>query len=141
MSSIKYKYTPIPNLSDDNGKFIRRPILKIYFAGTQLSAYGLIDSGADNSMMNIGYAKLLGINLDENNRKRFRGIMGESVDCYMTKVTIIAEYFEKYPLTIPVAFIDSQNVDVLIGQDGFFDKFKIKFEKDHETFELSRSVK
>lgn len=37
---------------------------------------------------------------------------------------------------IPVGFIDSQSVDILLGQEGFFDEFRIKFEKDHDTFEV-----
>lgn len=37
---------------------------------------------------------------------------------------------------IPVAFIDSKSVDALLGQLGFFDYFKITFEKYNNTFEI-----
>ena len=38
--------------------------------------------------------------------------------------------------TAPVVFIDT-DFPVLLGQEGFFDNHRIKFEKDHDTFEIS----
>ena len=135
--TIKYKYTAIPTSTDSKGKFTRRPILKIFFPGTNISALGLLDSGADMTMLNIAYAKLLSIDLDKSNQKNFRGIADGYVSCYIKEINLEIEHFKDRVIVVPVAFIDSENVDVLIGQEGIFDNFKIKFEKDHEIFELS----
>ena len=43
------------------------------------------------------------------------------------------------PITTPVAFTDSASGDVLFGQEDFFECFRIRFEKDHDTFDLSLS--
>lgn len=48
------------------------------------------------------------------------------------------KYFNNV-LTTPVAFTDSPSVDILLGQEDFFESFRIKFEKDHDTFDLSLS--
>ena len=37
---------------------------------------------------------------------------------------------------IPVGFIDSRSVIGLLGQAGFFDSHRIKFERDHNSFEI-----
>jgi len=37
---------------------------------------------------------------------------------------------------IPICFVESPTVSLLLGQEGFFDKYRIKFEKDHDTFEI-----
>ena len=58
--------------------------------------------------------------------------------CYEGSVDFKIKHFEE-TITTPAAFIDSPSVDVLLGQEGFFDLFRIKFEKDHDTFELMRS--
>jgi hypothetical protein len=38
---------------------------------------------------------------------------------------------------VPAWFVDSENVNILLGQEVFFEMFKIKFEKDHDVFELT----
>jgi hypothetical protein len=43
------------------------------------------------------------------------------------------------PITSTVAFTDSPSVDILLGQEDFFQCFRIKFEKDRDTFDLALS--
>lgn len=47
------------------------------------------------------------------------------------------EYAKTIGVDIPVGFIDSRSVTGLIGQTGFFDLHRIKFERDHNSFETS----
>ena len=42
-------------------------------------------------------------------------------------------------LKVPVWFVESENVDILLGQEVFFETYRIKFEKDHDTFEITKS--
>ena len=91
-------------------------------------------------MMNIEYAKILGIDLDRAHRKDFLGIGDARVATFLSSVTMKVKHFDKEIVT-PVAFTDSPSVDVLLGQEDFFECFRIKFEKDHNTFDLALSSK
>ncbi|MDO8590973.1 MAG: retropepsin-like aspartic protease, partial [bacterium] len=105
-----------------------------------VNALGLIDSGADTTLMNLQYAKVLGIDLDPANKKEFVGIGDSRVNCFLSAVTMKLKHFD-VPITTPVAFTDSPSVDILLGQEDFFECFRIKFEKDHDKFELSLAPK
>jgi hypothetical protein len=64
------------------------------------------------------------------------GITG-NVDGYrVDKAKIKVDGFSE-AVEIPACFVDSPSVGVLLGQEGFFDRHRIKFEKDHDTFEIN----
>ena len=136
---MKYQYTATPS-NNTKGKLTKRPIVELEIIGKNdtLNALGLIDSGADTTMMNIEYAKVLGIDLENAQKKEFLGIGSARVTTYISSVTMKVKHFDM-PITTPVAFTDSSPVDVLLGQEAFFECFRIKFEKDHDTFELTLS--
>ena len=139
---MKYQYTTISETYDTKGKYTRRPLLQLELLekGKSVTVYGLIDSGADLTLINIEYASSLGIPLHKNNTKEFIGIGGRPIVCYLHTISIRPEHFTT-PVKIPVAFIESNAVDVLLGQEGFFDLYRIKFEKDHGVFEITQSLK
>lgn len=134
---MKFRYSQTLSTRLD-GRFKFRPIIKIELIGDKekIQAFGLIDSGADNIMLNVQYAKALGIKLDKNKKLNFRGIGRGEVETYIALIKYKVEYFP-YTISTQVVFIDSENVDILLGQEGFFDYFRVKFEKDNQTFELS----
>ena len=136
---MKYQYTATTS-NNTKGKLTKRPIVELEIIGKNdtLNALGLIDSGADTTMMNIEYAKVLGIDLENAQKKEFLGIGSARVTTYISSVTMKVKHFDT-PITTPVAFTDSSSVDVLLGQEAFFECFRIKFEKDHDTFELTLS--
>ncbi len=138
---MKYKYTQ--SLTENiRGGYTQRPLIEIEIIGEEGVSVvaGLIDSGADSNLMNIQYAKDAGIPLDEKKKRWFVGIGGKRVLCYEASINFKVKGFSE-TFEAPVAFIDSPSVGVLLGQEGFFDIFRIKFEKDHNTFELSLSKK
>ena len=45
----------------------------------------------------------------------------------------------EHEMSVPVWCVDSDNVNILLGQEVFFDNLKIKFEKDHNAFEITLS--
>lgn len=138
---MKFEYTPTASI-DTKGRFLKRPIVEVELIGkgSTVNAFGLIDSGADTSLMNLEYANELGVALDFSRRKNFIGISGAETPCFLSRVTMKVKHFET-PITTSVAFIDSPSVDILLGQEDFFECFRIKFEKDHDTFELTLSPK
>lgn len=134
---MKFQYTATA-ATNIKGKITKRPILKLELFGKKenVHALELIDSGADTTMMNLGYAELLGIDLDKADKKEFLGIGDTRVTTFIASVTMKVSHFD-HPITTQVAFTDSPTVDVLLGQEDFFECFRIKFEKDHDVFELT----
>jgi hypothetical protein len=136
---MKFQYTTSAS-TNTKGKLTKRPIVELELVGNgeTLQALGLIDSGADTTMMNLQYAQVLGINLENAQKKEFLGIGDSRVTTFLSSVTMKVKHFD-VPITTAVAFTDSPSVDVLLGQEDFFECFRIKFEKDHDTFDLTMS--
>ncbi|MEK9174927.1 MAG: hypothetical protein AAB725_03075 [Patescibacteria group bacterium] len=131
---MKYDYTTY--LPAENGKFIKRSMIEIEIYGPNGAhkQLALVDSGADKSLFHIEIAKVLGISLSQGKKYVVTGITGQSEEI-LTEVEIKPKHLGS--IKIPVGFIDSPYVGVLLGQEGFFDKHRIKFEKDHNVFEIS----
>ena len=138
---MKYQYTTTISINT-KGKLTKRPMVELELIGKneKLNVLGLIDSGADTTLMNIEYAKVLNIDLSDAKKKEFLGIGNTSVVSFISTVNVKVKHFDT-PILTTVAFTDSPSVDILLGQDDFFENFRIKFEKDHDTFELSLSPK
>lgn len=139
---MKFKYTTAGTsqgvLLDSRGKAVKRPVLTLLLrgkGGEQFDTPAVIDSGADTTTVNLQYAKALGIPL---NHEVSRDIIGIGTG----KVKVLQGVFPftikemDVALEVPAWFVDSENVNILLGQEVFFDTFKIKFEKDHDVFEL-----
>lgn len=131
---MKYRYSVA--VPEQGGKFIHRPLVEVEIFGPKgkLKEIALIDSGADRSLLNLEIAELLGIDLTRARTRTAIGISG-ATKVYTTEVEVKLQHFEKR-VVIPVGFIDSPYVSVLLGQEGFFDQHRIKFEKDHDVFEI-----
>lgn len=138
---MKFQYTSTNGVKDCRGKLIKRPIIHIELSGEngeKIKTIGLIDSGADTSVLNVQFARALGINLKP--RDSIIGISNGKVDVQQGIIKIrIIEMDEE--IEMPATFIDSSNVNVLLGQEAFFDLFRIKFEKDHDTFEITKVLR
>ena len=133
---MKYKYTSFYP-PDRSFKWIKRPMISIEIFGKKESKKfdALLDSGADCSMFNVEIAELLDINLSNAKPAKFTGISGQINGYRVEKVKIKVDCMT-LPVEIPVCFVDSPTVSLLLGGEGFFDLHRIKFEKDHDTFEV-----
>lgn len=134
---MRFKYTSTL-VSDTRGRFVKRPVLKLELTtvgGRKIYPIGLVDSGADLTLVNIQYAKELGLDISKLKEKSMRGIGEGTITTFLATFPIKPVELEK-GIIVPACYIDSRNVDVLIGQEGFFDAYKIRFEKDHDVFEL-----
>src|SRR3989344_4953045 len=133
---MKYRYLSSFN-REPNKPHYRRPIVDVELYGPKstMATIALLDSGADYCLFNIEFAKAIGIDIDMCEIDRTVGVEGGSKEIFMTELEIQVKDLNK--IKIPVGFIDSKSVTGLIGQIGFFDKHKIKFERDHNTFEIN----
>jgi len=100
----------------------RRPIL------------ALIDSGTDSSVMHADIARGLEIDLAKCQRVRLGGI--GSLDGYLSNIRLFIPDM-KIAMYIPVMFAENLPFDGLLGQRHFFQRFKIRFEKDKNKFYLA----
>jgi len=130
-------------LTDSRGKMVKRPVLWLVLTakdGEKIDVPAVIDSGADTTTLNIQYAKFLGLDLDIAKQRDIMGIgKGRVPVCPGSFSFKIKEMGNE--LEVPAWYVDSDNVNILLGQEVFFDNFKIKFEKDHDAFELTPSKK
>jgi hypothetical protein len=132
---MKYDYSGSIG-SDPSRPWKFRPVVEveIFGNGTSIKTLGLIDSGADTILINTQFAEALGINLENCEVQNTIGISGTPQPTYHTTITLQVSHLE--PIVVPVFFIDSPSVTCLLGQEGFFDAYRIKFERDHKVFEL-----
>lgn len=62
------------------------------------------------------------------------GVSMEPINGFISHLTFrIKDQAEQFDA--PVVFIDS-DVPVLLGRERFFDQYRIKFEQDHDTYEI-----
>ena len=134
---MKYSYTSFFP-PDRTLKWIKKPIISIEVFGPKNSIKfaALVDSGADCSLFNIQVAEALNIDLSNAKPARFTGISGQIDGYRIEKVKIKVDGIDNL-VEIPVCFVKSPTVGLLLGQEGFFDQYRIKFEKDHDTFEIN----
>jgi hypothetical protein len=137
---MKYRYTSFFP-PEKTLKWVKRPLIKTEIFGPKESRTfdALIDSGADCSLFNVEIAELLEIDLSRAKQRKFTGISGTLTGYYLPEVEIKVDGMER-SIKIPVCFVQSPTVGLLLGEEGFFDSYRIKFEKDHDTFEIT-SVK
>lgn len=116
---------------------IKRPVVEVtlYNGDKSIKGLALVDSGADKSLFNVEYAEEIGINLTNARTEDFIGIGGRKIPCHIAEVEIQVKHLDR-KCKLEVGFIESENVSMLLGQEGFFDQHRIRFEKDHDTFEV-----
>lgn len=133
---MKYPYLTV-SPPPTRGSFLKRPAVEVEVFGLNgsIKILAVVDSGADRSLFNSEIAKAVGINLGNAEEGIVTGITGQHKISGVLEVKIRVEHLDS--ITIPVNFIDSPYVGALLGQEGFFDSCRIKFEKDHDTFEIN----
>lgn len=136
---FQYKPEYFSNLSNPqkNG-VILRPVIQIRFKinGNYRAYPVLIDSGADYCIFHADLAKDLGIELKTGIKLDFTGTLREKQLAYLHKVTF---YLGNKKIESVVAF--SNEIEALpfglLGQQGFFDKFKVSFDLKKKEIEIT----
>ncbi len=134
--TLHYPYT---TRSHPDGTTSKVPIIPITLIGQEIIITGgVVDSGADSCAISLPMAKRLGLPLD-GPKEITRGVGGIVESAESQFILSLRQGNEKYRFNIPVKVI-LKNLDfpVLLGQDGFFDKFIITFNRSEESFTLKR---
>lgn len=133
---MKFPYVKVPT-NDPRRKWVSRPLLPIVIHDIRSTAVSaLIDSGADRSLFHVSIADEIGLPLEAGKEETFSGIEGGRLSARLHKVKIEIVGMEGMK-EIEVGFVDAAGVSAILGQEGFFDEYRIKFEKDHDSFEIT----
>ena len=137
---MKFAYTKFPS-RDPRKPWFGRPIVSVILThGESTSVAAIVDSGADRSLFDVEVGKDIGLNVESGEVEYFGGIGGSRVQAFVHKVQLQVVDIEK-TVEVPIGFTKNLGVSGILGQEGFFDQYRIKFEKDHDMFEIVPVVK
>lgn len=137
--NFRYRKFPVDskNCPFPNKKSSLRPVVQIDFE-TENGKFGyfvLIDSGADYCLFHASIGEELGLDVKSGKPLTFYGTSGEPQKSYFHKITF---KIGGHDHTCEVGF--SYEMEKLaygiLGQDGFFDKWSVKFEYHKENVEI-----
>ncbi len=134
--TLYFKYSRVP---DSQGLLSLVPQVPITLVGKEvIIAMAILDSGADTCVISKNIADKLGL-YPITSKESSRGIGGRVDSVESRMIIIIQQGQERYRFNIPVTIIlKSGEFPVLLGQDGFFDKFIITFDRREENFWLKK---
>ena len=133
---MKFPYTKTPS-TDPRKPWFGRPMVSVILSHAESTTVAaLVDSGADRSLFDAEVGKDIGLDVESGEVEYFGGIGGNRVEAFVHKVKLQIVEIEKV-VEVPVGFVENLGVSGILGQEGFFDAFRIKFEKDHDTFEIT----
>ncbi|HLD04661.1 MAG TPA: retropepsin-like aspartic protease [Candidatus Nanoarchaeia archaeon] len=127
------------NVQRPDGSTVKTPSIPVILMGHEkLETFALLDSGADISAIPLRIARILGLNL-EGEKMTAYGIGGK-VESVETTISLMVEKgHERYTFNVLVKVIlGDYDFPILLGRDGFFDKFVISFDQQRERILLKR---
>ncbi len=127
------------SLKHSDGTISKVPLVPIKVIGKEtLILYGLVDSGSDMCAVSKRVAELLGLSLSGKKEISF-GVGGKAESVQSRMIVTIKQGNERHRLNLPVKIIlSNHDFPVILGQEGFFDKFIIKFNKGENKFSLKK---
>ncbi|MBU0534073.1 MAG: retropepsin-like domain-containing protein [Candidatus Omnitrophica bacterium] len=134
---MKFKYQRIPVASNNafpNRKSIIKPLIpiRLRYQKNFVDIYALIDSGADDCLFNAEIGAKLGIDITSGEENSYRGITGQSTIAYFHKIEIEVGGW-KHPCYAGFCYDTPLSA---LGQDGFFNLFKIQFNYSKSEIEI-----
>lgn len=115
---------------------IIRPVIPVEVCyGKQSIPYEvLVDSGADLNVFDAQIGELLGINIQSGSAQHVSGITKGSEIYYLHKIRMLVGGHE---FKIKAGFKKFDRLGYgIVGQKGFFEFFKVTFDRTRETVEL-----
>lgn len=136
--AIIQRYVRVPRA---DGTLRRAPFVPVFLTcddGKKILVHGLIDSGADNTVVPKKLANLLG--LKERDELETGGVGGlVKVKNSKMNLTLVGKR-EKYSFDVSVLVLQDEGntVPLLLGRNGFFEQFHITFRQNEEKIVLKK---
>ncbi|SRR5258708_24097803 len=117
---------------------IFRPVIPIILEhrGVKVGYEVLVDSGADLNILDAEIADILGINLISGEKSEVSGITGSSEPFYIHRITLIVGGCKCENIRVGFLKNIGQYGYGVVGQNGFFDLFTIKFDLLKKEIEI-----
>jgi len=131
---MKYSYLGFPS-KDKQGPLIYRPFLvvRVSFNKKGIHTFCLVDSGADVCLMPASIGQLIGIDIEAGAEDQIRGIANQPAKTYRHLVHITVPKLASFDAS--VAFSADIKYGIL-GQEGFFERFRVIFDRKKQQFEV-----
>ena len=135
---MKFPYFKLPN-PDPRKKFLSVPWIQVSIKAkdTQKKFLMLVDSGADNCILDRDVAEFLGINIYDGAYVKTGGI-GESADIYYFNEIYINVGGEeiKTRCGFKNGYLMNGLIAGVLGRQGFFEHFKVCIDEKNKEIEL-----
>jgi len=130
---------PYRKYKDREGHLVELPIISVRVKCNRvtLPIWGLLDSGADITLLNGSFAELFNLDLKKGRRIDLVGVLeGSEFAAYIHQVNLAVK--DVGSVDTIAAFTDSKQYPdyMILGRRGFFDKFMIKFEQYNKQIEI-----
>lgn len=134
---MRFGYKKVPS-TDPVYPYFLHPLLgvKIWRGSACIPFLAILDTGATQTLLHYSIAKSLYIDYKTGKKSMTRGITGAAVPIFVHDLEIEVIGLPNSKVKSQVAFINSPNVGMLLGQWGFFEHFKATFERYNETFDI-----
>jgi hypothetical protein len=115
-----------------------RPVLPVVLAnsGSELKVAAIIDSGADDIMFPASYAARIGLDLQRGAYYQFGGAGSAGQSAWFFEITLSVMAVISYQVAVGFTPALEPVGCGLLGQNGFFDKFKVDFDLASGLFYL-----
>ena len=117
---------------------LKKPTIPIEFkleSGGYIEVMCLVDSGADNIVLPRGIAELINVKLSEDVFTS-NGIGGSVEVRRGVAIFRIKKEHGYKNITAPVEVMNTDNIPVILGRKGFFDRFIITIDEFHQIVKL-----
>lgn len=134
---MKFSYIEIPSRHPTVSR-TRRPYLpiRLIHANSFQDLWCLVDSGADVCLLPASIGRLIGIDIENGRRGEIGGVGDQPITVYYHPIRMIVSSLSGVDLE--AAFTDSKGVRTgILGQAGFFDHYRITFERYRNTLDVS----
>lgn len=133
--AFSFKYKPIKLESG----VVYRPLIPLTLHEKQsFDVFAMLDSGSDVTILPKEVADALGLELGEDNK--VTGISRNPIKAKESNVTIkFGKGHELYTFKIRVLIpLETENIPIIIGREGFFNQFKITFDEQRKAIEFKK---
>lgn len=133
---MKVSYLKLPD-AHDPGSYSWYPLLQVCMRHGRKGRvfHALVDSGAIDCVFPESLGRLLGIDVPAGRPKTYYGIAKQAASGFMHTVDLQVTGFDQW-IRLEVGFI-SADITPLLGQNGFFEKYQIIFERFRHQFEVN----
>ncbi|MCI0488465.1 MAG: retropepsin-like domain-containing protein [Blastocatellia bacterium] len=137
--AMRYKYQRIRSKQDPN-IVILEPIIPVglRYKDKRLVVTALIDSGAELCLFHSSVGKALGIDLHSGREEHIKGIALDVVPAYMHKIQLVLRGEPAIDMEVGFMELDLIPDGGLLGQQGFFDEFDIRFQRWQNAIHITR---